>query len=371
MTEPASRDLPRGTVTFLATDIEGSTRTLRELGSEYTAALSRHRELVRAAYARYDGREVDTQGDSFLVAFARATDAVAAAAQAQQALGAEHWPGETALRVRMGVHTGEPELGPEGYVGLDVHLVARISAAAYGGQVLVSRATRDIVGDEPIAGASMRDVGDHRLKDFDRPVRLFQLEGPGMAHDRRPPRTGSAVGLPVPSNRLIGRDAELEELRALLAAADVHLVTLTGPGGAGKSRLALELAWEAVDRYADGVFLVRLAPIGDPELVPSAIATALGIREAGSRPLLETVIEHLRERETLLVLDNFEHVAAAAGVAGGEHATRPGARHESLSAASPRRAGGHGRSARAGRCNQALRRAGTRRRPSVRREQRP
>ena len=160
----------------------------------------------------------------------------------------------------------------------------------------------------------MRDVGDHRLKDFDRPVRLFQLEGPGMSHDRRPPRTGSAVGLPVPSNRLIGRDAELEELRALLAAADVHLVTLTGPGGAGKSRLALELAWEAVDRYADGVFLVRLAPIGDPELVPSAIATALGIREAGSRPLLETVIEHLRERETLLVLDNFEHVAAAAGV---------------------------------------------------------
>ena len=304
--------LPRGTVTLLFTDIEGSTNALRALGGAYQDALGRHHDLVRTACARFGGVEVDTQGDAFFVAFGRAHEAVAAALEAQRALLAEPWPEQAALRVRMGIHTGEPDLGEHGYVGIDVHLAARICGAANGGQVLVSRATRDLAAAGSGADVSYRDLGDHRLKDFDRPVRLFQLEGAGIPADHPPPRTGSAVGLIVPSNRLVGREWELATVRDLLAAPDVHLVTLTGPGGTGKSRLALELAWEAVERFADGVFLVRLGQVGDAELVPSAIADALGVREASGRPLLEAIADDLRDRELLLVLDNFEHVLDAA-----------------------------------------------------------
>jgi len=304
--------LPRGTVTLLFTDIEGSTNALRALGGAYQQALARHHDLVRAACTRYGGVEVDTQGDAFFVAFGRAHEAVAAALEAQRALLGEPWPEEGALRVRMGIHTGEPDLGEHGYVGIDVHLAARICGAANGGQVLVSRATRDLAAGGSGADVAYRDLGDHRLKDFDRPVRLFQVEGAGLPSDHPPPRTGSAVGLIVPSNRLVGREAELATVRDLLAAPDVHLVTLTGPGGTGKSRLALELAWEAVERFADGVYLVRLGQVGDAELVPSAIADALGVRESNGRPLLGAIAEDLRDRELLLVVDNFEHVLDAA-----------------------------------------------------------
>jgi predicted ATPase/class 3 adenylate cyclase len=306
------RGLPRGTVTLLFTDIEGSTNALRALGGAYQDALGRHHDLVRTACARFGGVEVDTQGDAFFVAFGRAHEAVAAALEAQRALLAEPWPEASALRVRMGIHTGEPDLGEHGYVGIDVHLAARICGAAHGGQVLVSRATRDLATAGSADDIVYRDLGDHRLKDFDRPVRLFQVEAPGIPVERLPPRTGSAVGLIVPSNRLVGREAELAAVRELLAAPDVHLVTLTGPGGTGKSRLALEFAWEAVERFADGVFLVRLGQVGGPDLVPSAIADALGVRDAPSRPLLEAIAEDLRDRELLLVLDNFEHVLEAA-----------------------------------------------------------
>jgi predicted ATPase/class 3 adenylate cyclase len=304
--------LPRGTVTLLFTDIEGSTNALRALGGAYNEALGRHHDLVRTACARFGGIEVDTQGDAFFVAFGRAHEAVAAALEAQRALLAEPWPEARALRVRMGIHTGEPDLGEHGYVGIDVHLAARICGAAHGGQVLCSRATRDLAAGGSGDGVAYRDLGDHRLKDFDRPVRLFQVDGAGIPAEHPPPRTGSAVGLIVPSNRLVGREPELAAVRELLAAPDVHLVTLTGPGGTGKSRLALELAWEAVEQFADGVFLVRLAQVGDPALVPSAIAEALGVREAGTRPLLEAIADDLRDRELLLVVDNFEHVLEAA-----------------------------------------------------------
>ena len=253
-------ELPRGTVTLLFTDIEGSTKALHALGPAYPEALARHRALVRAACTRYDGREVDTQGDAFLVVFARASDAIAAAAEAQRSLSAEPWPEGGTIRVRMGVHTGEPDIDDEGYVGIDLHLAARICSAANGGQVLISRATRDLAGDEPLPGAAFRDLGEHRLKDFERPERLFQLDVPGLEVVLAPPRTGSSVGLPVPSNRLVGRERELADLRELLGQSDVRVVTLTGAGGTGKSRLALEYAWEAVERFADGVVLVRLAP---------------------------------------------------------------------------------------------------------------
>jgi predicted ATPase/class 3 adenylate cyclase len=304
--------LPRGTVTLLFTDIEGSTNAARSLGAAYGRALAHHHELVRAACGRFGGHEIDTAGDGFFVVFDRAQDAVAAAAEAQRALVQDTWPEGAKLRARIGIHTGEPDLGNEGYVGLDVSLASRICGVAHGGQVLLSRATRDLVGDEPVAGGSVRDLGDHRLKDFERPERLFQLEAPGLQVEHPPPRTGSAVGLIVPSNRLVGRAAELARVRELLARPDVHLVTLTGPGGTGKSRLALELAWDAVDQFADGVFLVRLGPVGDPELVPSAIAAALGVREPGGRPVLDAVADFLRDRELLLVVDNVEHLLPAA-----------------------------------------------------------
>ncbi len=299
-------------MTLLFTDIEGSTKALHALGPAYPEALARHRALVRAACTRYDGREVDTQGDAFLVVFARASDAIAAAAEAQRSLSAEPWPEGGTIRVRMGVHTGEPEIDDEGYVGIDLHLAARICSAANGGQVLISRATRDLAGDEPLPGAAFRDLGEHRLKDFERPERLFQLDVPGLEVVLAPPRTGSSVGLPVPSNRLVGRERELADLRELIGQSDVRVVTLTGAGGTGKSRLALEYAWEAVERFTDGVVLVRLAPLTDPELVPSAIAAALGVRDPGSRPLLDAVGEHLSERELLLVVDNVEQVIEAA-----------------------------------------------------------
>jgi predicted ATPase/class 3 adenylate cyclase len=304
--------LPEGTVTLLFTDIEGSTKALHALGPAYPEALARHRALVRAACTNHGGHEVDTQGDAFLVVFARATDAVAAAAEAQRALAAEPWHDDVALRVRMGVHTGEPHLDEEGYVGIDLHLAARICSAAHGGQVLLSRATRDLVGDEPLPGGGVRDLGDHRLKDFERPERLYQLDGPGLEAEHPPPRTATTIGLPVPSNRLVGRERELAELREQMGRPEVRVVTLTGPGGTGKSRLALEHAWEAVERFTDGVVLVRLSPVSDPELVPSTIAAALGVREPGSRPLLDAVGDHLSERELLLVVDNVEHVIEAA-----------------------------------------------------------
>ena len=319
-------ELPRGTVTLLFTDIEGSTNALRALGSAYAGALARHHELIRDACARYGGTEVDTQGDSFFVAFGRAHDAVSAAVATQRALLAEQWAAGEPLRVRMGIHTGEPELREDGYVGIDIHLASRICGVAHGGQVLVSRATRDLAGDAPEAGVTYRDLGDHRLKDFELPVRLYQVEAAGVPVDHPPPRTGSAVGLIVPTNQLVGREEELAHVQELLARGDVHLVTLTGPGGTGKSRLALELAWAAVERFDDGVFLVRLGQIGDAELVPSAIAGALGVREPGRRPLLDAVIDHVRNRELLLVVDNFEHVLVAAPLLGLLSEAAPGLR---------------------------------------------
>jgi predicted ATPase/class 3 adenylate cyclase len=309
-------DLPRGTVTLLFTDIEGSTNALRTFGAVYPEVLARHRGVVREACSRFAGIEVDTQGDAFFFAFGRAADAVAAAAEAQRALAEESWPGGAALRIRMGIHTGEPELDDEGYVGIDLHLAARICAVAHGGQVLLSLATRDLVGDEPVPGGAVRDLGEHRLKDFDRPQRLFQLDAPGLDGEHPPPRTPSPLGLILPSNRLIGRETELAELRRLLAHPAARLVTLTGPGGTGKSRLTLEFAWEAVDTFADGVVLVRLAPVGDSGFVPSAIAAALGVRHGGGTSPAEAVIEYVRDREVLLVLDNMEHLLPASAYLG-------------------------------------------------------
>jgi predicted ATPase/class 3 adenylate cyclase len=279
--------LPRGTVTFLFTDVEGSTRLLEERGDEYAEMLAGHRDALREAFARRGGVEVDTQGDAFFVAFAKASDALAAAAGARDALAAGP------IRVRMGLHTGEPTVTEEGYVGIDVHRAARIAAAGHGGQILLSQATRDLVRAD-----RLRDLGTHRLKDLAAPERLYQL-----GEDEFPPlNTVDQTNLPVQPTPFVGRGHELAEVLALL---DSHrIVTLTGPGGSGKTRLALQAAAESVERYGDGVWFVSLAAVRDPQLIEPTIARVVGGPD--------NLHEFLTGKRTLLVLDNLEQLLPSA-----------------------------------------------------------
>jgi predicted ATPase len=281
-------ELPTGTVTFLFTDIEGSTRLLQELGDGYADVLAVHRRVLREAWREHEGVEVDTQGDAFFVAFSRATDAVAAAVQAQSALA------DGRVKVRIGLHTGEPARGEEGYVGFDVHRAARIAAAGHGGQVLLSQATADL------AGADVRDLGLHRLKDLSAPERIFQL-----GTDHFPPlKTLHETNLPVPATPFLGREQEVDQVSALLRRSDVRLVTLTGPGGSGKTRLALQAAAAAGDGYDHGVWWVPLSALADPRLVDAAASQALGSEDV--------LAEAVGDKRLLLVLDNFEHLVDAA-----------------------------------------------------------
>jgi predicted ATPase/class 3 adenylate cyclase len=287
---PAMPLLPSGTVTLLFTDIEGSTKLLQEMGPDgYAQALAEHRRVLREAFARHGGVEVDTQGDAFFVAFAEAGEAVAAAAWAQEALASG------AIRVRMGLHTGNPHLTGEGYVGEVVHKGARIAASSHGGQVLLSRETRELVGET----LSLTDLGEHRVKDFAQPVWIFQL-----GDERFPPlKTISNTNLPRPASSFVGREREVSEVAALLREG-ARLLTLTGPGGTGKTRLAIEAAAELVPEHRNGVFWVPLATIRDPALVPETIGQTLGAKDG--------LAEHIGERDMLLVLDNLEQVIEAA-----------------------------------------------------------
>jgi predicted ATPase len=279
------RDLPSGTVTLLFTDIEGSTRLLHELGDGYADALAEHRRILRSAFSEHGGIEVDTQGDAFFGAFARASDAVAAAAAIQRELA----PGP--ISVRIGLHTGEPERTDEGYVGLDLHRGARICAAGHGGQVLLSQPTRDLVD------ADARDLGEHRLKDLLEPQRLFQLG----AEEFPPLKTLNWTNLPVQATPLVGRERELAEAIALLRGQ--RLLTLVGPPGTGKTRLALQLAAEVADEF-DHIWWVALEQISEPGLVEPTIAQTIGARE--------DLAGYLRDRRALLLLDNVEQVLGCA-----------------------------------------------------------
>jgi predicted ATPase len=280
------RALPTGTVTFLFTDVEGSTKLLDRLGAErYAEALAEHRRVLREAFALHEGVEVDTQGDAFFVAFATAPAAIAAAREAQKTL---------EIPVRMGLHTGTPLLTDEGYVGTDVHRAARIASAGSGRQVLVSSATAALTGQ-----AGLRDLGEHRLKDLSAPERIYQL---GEA-DFPSLKTLYRTNLPVPATPFLGREKELAQVMELLAGA--RLLTLTGPGGTGKTRLALQAAAESSDRYPDGVFWVPLAPLHDPRLVLEQAAEAVGARDG--------LADHVADKRLLLLLDNFEHLIEAAG----------------------------------------------------------
>jgi predicted ATPase/class 3 adenylate cyclase len=287
------RELPSGTVTFLFSDVEGSTRLLREHGERYAELLSEHRAVLRDAFARHGGVEVDTQGDASFVAFARASDALAAAAEAQAKLR------ESPISVRMGIHTGEPVVTSEGYVGMDVHRAARIAAAGHGGQVLLSQSTRDLVQTEDV-----RDLGEHRLKDLSAPERVFQF-----GHERFPPlKSLRQTNLPVPATPFLGRARELEEVVGLLRDESVRLLTLTGPGGTGKTRLALQAAAEVAEDVPDGVWWVSLSPLREPALALDAVAKALDVRERPGATLEETLADSLAAKRSLLLLDNAEHL---------------------------------------------------------------
>ena len=318
--------VPTGTVTFLFTDVEGSTHLLRALGPAYPGVLARHRELIRSAVADDGGREFGSEGDALFVVFPTAPPAVAAAVRAQAALAAEPWPGGARVAVRMGIHTGEGSLSGGDYVGLDVHRAARVAAAAHGGQVLLSDATRALTENSLPEGAGLRDLGEHRLKDLEHPERLFQVLVPGLRRDFPPPRSLSARpnNLPVQLTSFVGRRDEVAAVRELLRSN--RLVTLTGPGGTGKTRLALAVGAEALEDFEDGVFLVALAPIADPELVPTTIAQSLGLQASGDRPVIQTVEDALRDRRTLLLLDNFEQVIDAAPVVADLLGAAPGVR---------------------------------------------
>jgi predicted ATPase/class 3 adenylate cyclase len=281
-------ELPTGTVTFLFTDIEGSTRLLDELGDGYAELLAEHHRLMRGAFVPHGGVEVDTQGDAFFVAFQRASDAVAAAADAQAALE------PTGLRVRMGIHTGEPLLTETGYVGMDVHRAARVMSAGHGGQVLISQTSRDLLDErfEP------RDLGEHRLKDLSAPQRLHQLGG----EEFPPLKTLYRTSLPIQPTPLVGRERELQEAGALLRAN--RLVTLVGPGGSGKTRLGLQVGADATEDFVHGVFWIPLQAVSDPALVPATVAQGVG---APGDP-----VEFLGGKSALLLLDNLEQLVEAA-----------------------------------------------------------
>jgi predicted ATPase/class 3 adenylate cyclase len=300
--------LPTGTVTFLFTDIEGSTRLLQELGEGYRAVQDRHGDILGAAFTVEDGHVVRTEGDSYFVAFRSPAQAVRAAVAGQRSLAENDWLHGAALRVRMGLHTGEGVIGGGDYIGIDVNRAARIVAAGHGGQVLISDATRGLVEQSLPQGVTVRDLGLHRLKDLDRPEHLHDLVIDELPADFPPIRSLDArrTNLPAERTSFVGRDRERAEITDLLKTT--RLLTLTGPGGSGKTRLALKVAANHVDRFADGVFLVDLSDITDPGLVPSAIAGALGVREEAGRDVVDTLADHLRDREVLLVPDNFEQV---------------------------------------------------------------
>jgi predicted ATPase len=284
------RDLPAGTITFLFTDIEGSTKLLHELGAEaYAEKLAEHRRIVREACSGRGGVEVDTQGDAFFVAFPTAREALETARSITEELASGP------ITLRIGLHTGRPLLTEEGYVGEDVHFAARVAASAHGGQVVLSQATRTLLDE----GYPLVGLGEHRLKDIPEPVAIFQL---GEAHFP-PLKTISNTNLPRPASSFVGRERELEEVLARFERG-ARLLTVTGPGGSGKTRLALEAAATLVPEYKAGVFWVGLASLRDPTLVTETIAQTLGAKDG--------LAEHVGERELLLLLDNLEQVIEAA-----------------------------------------------------------
>jgi predicted ATPase/class 3 adenylate cyclase len=306
---------PTGTVTCLFSDIEGSTRLELDLGTgPYRDILERHRTLLRTAFAAHDGFEQGTEGDSFFVIFRRAPDAVAAAVDAQRALATEPWPDGVDVRVRMGLNTGDIERLGSDVVGYAINRTARIAAAGHGGQVLLADATRALVAGSLPASVTVRELGPHRLKDLRAPEPIAQLVIDGLRGDFGPLRSLDLAphNLPVQLTTFVGREAEVAEATAFLR--QTRLLTLTGPGGTGKTRLSLQVAAEAADDFPGGLWFVALEPVRDPDLVAPTIARTIGVPESATRSALDTLVDAIEDRHMLLVLDNFEQVVGAGPV---------------------------------------------------------
>ncbi|MFE5670568.1 adenylate/guanylate cyclase domain-containing protein [Agromyces sp. NPDC056523] len=318
MTTTASRSrrrLPTGTVTYLFTDVEGSTRLLEAAADRWPALLADHDRLLRGAIADHGGTVVKTEGDGFFAAFSSAVDAVAAAADAQRAFAAHAWPDGLVPRVRMGLHTGLGLLGGDDYIGLDVHRASRIMASAHGGQVVLSAATAALVEHELPGGVAMHELGRHHLRDLSQAELIFQLDIDGLDRTFPALRSLEAVpnNLPSPVTHFVGRRRESVRVRELLESS--HVVTITGTGGTGKTRLAVQVGVEIGASFRDGVYFVDLAPVDDPDVVPSQVLRSLGEDAApGNRPPRDALLDRLADREVLLILDNFEQVIPAASV---------------------------------------------------------
>ena len=304
-------DLPTGTVTFLFTDIEGSTRLWEHEPAAMGAALARHDALVRDAIGRHSGYIFMTAGDAFCAAFDSAPKALAAACDAQVAIANEPWTESARIKVRMALHTGDAELRDNGYFGQPLNRVARLLSAGHGGQILLSLATEKLVRDRLSPGIVLRDMGERRLKDLVRPERVYALVVPGLSADFPPLKTLDvrAQNLPMQPTSFVGREQEMDDIKGLLRSN--RLVTLTAMGGTGKTRLSLQVGADLIDEFADGVWFVELAPLSDARLVAQALATILGIKEQPDETLTDTVVKRIGDKELLLILDNCEHLVMA------------------------------------------------------------
>ncbi len=310
---PSKKNLPTGAVTFVFTDIEGSTRMVQALGDAWVAVIEKHHELVGGAIERNSGTVVKTEGDAFFAVFTSSLPAVSAAIDIQRSLAAEDWPEDGEVRVRIGIHSGIGALGASDYVGLDVHRAARISDAGHGGQIVLSEATAVLVERDLPEDTRLRDLGKYRLKDLSEPETLFQLDAGGLATEFGPLRTLDVVpnNLPRQLTSFVGRQAEVKEAMRLLQLS--RLLTFTGPGGTGKTRLALQVAAEMADSFRDGVFFVELASTSDPSVLASHILESLGVSASGpDQPPEGRLLSHISDRQLLLVLDNFEQLLESA-----------------------------------------------------------
>jgi class 3 adenylate cyclase len=307
-------DLPSGTVTFLFTDIEGSTKLWQDQPAMMRSAVARHDALIRESIERYGGQVFKTTGDGFFAVFSRAPGALSAAIAGQLALQSEEWEERCLIRARMALHTGEAEERDGDYFGPTLNRTSRLVSAGYGGQVLLSLVTHSLVRDQLPDGVELHDLGEHRLKDLIRPERVFQVVATHLPTLFPPLRTldSRPNNLPLQPTAFLGRERELQSVGSLLRESTTRLLTLTGPGGTGKTRLALQAAADAIDEFEDGVFVVSLAPLTDPALVASTIAHDVGLVESGGQTIVEVLKAHLREKCLLLVLDNFEQVVEAA-----------------------------------------------------------
>lgn len=306
------------TVTFMFTDIEGSTKLLQELGDEYEKVLRAHHKILRDSIKRHHGKEIDTAGDGFFIVFNKVRDAVNSAAEIQKNISRKKFVRGVSVNVRIGVHTGEALKARTGYVGIDVHRASRVAASGHGGQLLISESTKVLLGKYLPAGTSIKDLGEYLLKDLEKPEHLFQVDIIGLKNEFPPIKSTREKkdNLPARITKLIGRDKEIKELSGLILSKEVCLVTLTGPGGIGKTSLALTLGNFLVDKFKDGVYLTSLANVMDSGHVAAAISQAVGINENVSVSVEKSLIDFLKHREVLLIVDNFEHLMDASDVIG-------------------------------------------------------